>query len=247
MWLGLNLSKPPLSGNPALREALSLALDRDKLTRYITGLGEIPAYGVVPPGVAGYVPARLAWADVAQASREALARRRYREAGYSETHPLQIELRYNTSTPHRRLNLAVAAMWRDVLGAQVTLRNEEWKVFVGNRKQRVITQAFRGGWIADVNDARNFLANFETGSLTNWSGLSDPQFDELLRRADAAASPEIRASTLHQAEARLLSQHAVVPIYFYTSKHLVRPEVLGFEPNPLDHHASRYLRLEPAR
>jgi oligopeptide transport system substrate-binding protein len=247
MWLGLNLQQAPLKGNRALREALSLAVDRDKLTRYITGLGEIPAYGVVPPGVADYQPAQLPWAGVAQASREALARQRYREAGYSSVHPLQIELRYNTSTPHRRLNLAVAAMWRDVLGAQVMLRNEEWKVFVGNRKQRVITQAFRGGWIADVNDARNFLANFETGSLTNWSGLEDSAFDSLLRRADAAATPALRAQALHQAEARILMQQAVVPIYFYTSKHLVRPEVQGFEPNPLDHHATRYLRLEPAR
>ncbi len=246
MWIGLNLQKPPLRGKRALREALSLALDRDKLTRYITGLGEIPAYGVVPPGVADYQPARLPWAGTSQQSREALAKQRYREAGYSDARPLQIELRYNTSTPHRRLNLAVAAMWREVLGAQVTLRNEEWKVFVGNRKQRVITQAFRGGWIADVNDARNFLANFETGSITNWSGLEDPAFDALLRQADAAPSVATRGEALRAAEAELLQQQAVVPIYFYTSKHLVRPEVLGFEANPLDHHASRYLQLEPS-
>jgi oligopeptide transport system substrate-binding protein len=243
MWLGLNLTKPPLRGRPSLREALSLAIDRDKLTRYITGLGETPAYGVVPPGVADYRPASLPWARATQAQREQLARQRYRAAGYSADKPLQIELRYNTSTPHRRLNLAIASMWRDVLGAQVTLRNEEWKVFVGNRKQRVITQAFRGGWIADVNDARNFLANFETGSVTNWSGLADPAFDALMHDADNAPTPALRAQGLQDAEAHLLAQHAVVPVYFYTSKHLVRPEVLGYQANVLDHHPSRFLRL----
>ena len=246
MWLGLNLTQPPLRGNPALREALSLAIDRDKLTRYITGLGEIPAYGVVPPGVADYTQASLPWSRSTQVSREALARHRYRAAGYSSDKPLQIELRYNTSTPHRRMNLAIAAMWREVLGARVTLRNEEWKVFVGNRKQRVITQAFRGGWIADVNDARNFLANFETGSVTNWSGLADPSFDALLKAADNASSPALRSLALRRAEAHLLAQQAVVPVYFYTSKHLVRPEVRGFEANPLDHHPSRFLRLNGA-
>jgi oligopeptide transport system substrate-binding protein len=244
MWLGLNLTQPPLRGNAPLREALSLAIDRDKLTRYITGLGETPAYGVVPPGVADYTPAALPWSRSTQAAREALARQRYRAAGYSDAKPLQIELRYNTSTPHRRLNLAVAAMWREVLGARVTLRNEEWKVFVGNRKQRVITQAFRGGWIADVNDARNFLANFESDSVTNWSGLTDPGFDALLRAADNAASPALRSAALRRAEAHLLARHAVVPVYFYTSKHLVRPEVRGFEANPLDHHASRFLSID---
>ena len=136
-------------------------------------------------------------------------------------------------------------MWREVLGARVTLRNEEWKVFVGNRKQRVITQAFRGGWIADVNDARNFLVNFETGSVTNWSGLADPAFDALLKSADNAASPALRSAALRRAEAHLLARHAVVPVYFYTSKHLVRPEVHGFEANPLDHHPSRFLSITP--
>jgi len=246
MWLGLNLEKPPLRGNRALREALSLAIDRDTLVRYVTGFGEAPAYGVVPPGVSGYAGARLRWAALTQTQREALARRRYRDAGYSPHKPLALELRYNTSTPHRRLNLAIAAMWRDVLGARVTLRNEEWKVFVGDRKRRVITQAFRGGWIADVDDARNFLANFESGAETNWSGLADPAFDALLRAADAAPSSASRTRRLAEAEARLLAQHAIVPVYFYTSKHLVRPEVLGFEANALDHHPSRFMRLRAA-
>lgn len=247
MWIGLNLGQPPLRDNPALREALSLAIDRDILTRYITGLGETPAYGIVPPGVADYSPATQPWAAMTQKQRDALAKRRYREAGYGPSKPLRIELRYNTSTPLRRMNLAIAAMWRETLGAQVVLRNEEWKVFVGNRKQRVITQAFRGGWIADLNDARNFLANFQAGSTTNWSGLSDPVFDALLAQADAAPTIAQRSALLNRAEARLLAQQAVVPVYYYTSKHLVRPEVIDFDANALDHHPSRFLRLKAIR
>jgi oligopeptide transport system substrate-binding protein len=134
-----------------------------------------------------------------------------------------------------------------VLGAHVTLRNEEWKVYVGTRQRRVITQAFRGGWIADVDDARNFLANFGHGSLTNWSGVDDPVFDAALHAADAAPDLSARAAALRAAEARLLARQAVVPIYFYSSKHLVRAEVRGFVANPLDHHPSRFLSLEPAR
>ena len=243
MWIGLNLTQPPLKGNPALRQALSLAIDRDKLTRYITGLGETPAWSIVPPGVAEYAPLTIRATQWTQAQREALARRLYARAGYSADQPLDIELRYNTSTPLRRLNLAVAAMWHDVLGAHVRLRNEEWKVFVGNRKQRIITQAFRGGWIADIDDARNFLANFDSASPTNWSGVDDAAFDALLRAADAAPSLAERSQKLREAEARLLNLQAVIPIYYYTSKHLLRPEVTGFEANPLDHHPSRFLRL----
>lgn len=240
-WLGFNLEQPPFEGNAALREALSLAINRDILTRHVTGLGETPAYGLVPPGVADYSPASLGWGRSTQKQREALARQRFREAGYGPGKPLEIELRYNTSTPHRRLSLAVAAMWREVLGVQVRLRNEEWKVFVGNRRQKVITQVFRGGWIADVDDARNFLDGFRAGSAANWTGYDDARFTALLDAADRAPTLAERSALLRQAEARLLAAHAIVPIYFYTSKHLVRPEVRGFEANPLDRHPSRFL------
>jgi oligopeptide transport system substrate-binding protein len=244
-WLGMNLTRPPLRDNPALRRALALAVDRDKLTHYITGLGEQPAYGIVPPRIAGYTPASTTWATLSQPQREAQARALYRAAGYSARHPLEIELRYNTSTPHRRMALAVAAMWRDVLGARVRLRNEEWKVFVGNRKQRVITQVFRGGWIADVPDARNFLAAFGSDGPLNWPGYDDAGFRERLAKSDAATTEAARNAWLRAAEQRLLNADAVVPLYFYTSKHLVDDRVLGYEANALDRHASRWLRLRP--
>ncbi len=229
-----------------LREALSLAVDRDKLTRYITGFGEAPAYGIVPSGLPGYTPARLHWASWSQAQREARARRLYRAAGYSDANPLTIELRYNTSTPHRRMALAVAAMWRDTLGVRVRLRNEEWKVFVQNRKQRVVTQVFRGGWIGDVADARNFLAAFADDGALNWMGYDDPRYREAFVKADAARSEAARNAWLRVAETRLLNAHAAIPLYFYTSKHLVADAVVGFEPNPLDRHPSRWLLLRDA-
>lgn len=242
-WLGFNLTQPPFADSAALREALSLAVDRDILTRHVTGLGERAAYGLVPSGIPGYAPAALPSAQLTQAQREARARVLYRAAGYSRARPLVLELRYNTSTPHRRLALAVAAMWRQVLGVQVRLRNEEWKVFVGNRKQRVITQVFRGGWIADVPDARNFLAAFGSDGPLNWTGYDDPGFRARLAKADAARSDAARNAWLRAAETRLLNAHAVIPLYYYSSKHLVSPRVGGFAANPLDRHASRWLTL----
>ena len=65
----------------------------------------------------------------------------------------------------------------------------------------------------------------------------------LLRQADLAATPALRAAKLQAAEARLLAAQAVLPIYFYSSKHLVRPELRGFEANALDHHPSRFLSI----
>lgn len=272
-WLGINTTVPPfrdgdcvrvptpqapappiglsplragcLDRGHALRRALALAVDRDLIVRHVTGFGERPAYGLVPPGIAGYAPAATTWSRWTQAERERQARLLYRAAGFDAARPLEIELRYNTSTPHRRLALAVAAMWRQVLGARVRLRNEEWKVFVGNRRQRVVTRVFRGGWIADVPDARNFLQAFEDDGALNWTGWVDPGVRERLARADAAASEAARNAWLRAAETRLLQGDAIVPLYFYTSKHLVDPHVHGVEANALDRHASRWMRLDP--
>jgi oligopeptide transport system substrate-binding protein len=244
-WLGLNLTRPPFKDDPRLREALSLAIDRDILVRHVTGFGEAPAYGIVPPGIPGYTPAQLHWADWDQARRVARAKALYRAAGYSESNPLAIELRYNTSTPHRRMALAVASMWRDTLGVRVRLRNEEWKVFVQNRRQRAITQVYRGGWIGDVADPRNFLIAFGDDGALNWPGYDDPRYRTLLANADAARSEAARNAWLRAAETRLLHAHAMIPLYFYSSKHLVSDRLSGFEPNPLDRHPSRWMAFAP--
>ncbi|HSX61484.1 MAG TPA: peptide ABC transporter substrate-binding protein [Tahibacter sp.] len=242
-WLGLNLTRPPLRGNAALREALVLALDREILTRHVTGLGELPAWSVVPPGARDHAVPAVDAARWPRERREAAARERYAAAGYGREEPVVLELRYNTSTVHRKLALAVASMWRQTLGARVVLRNEEWKVFVQNRRARAITQVFRGGWIADVNDPLDFLATFSgSDNPLNTTGFADAGFDALLRRAAALPAGAERTGLVAAAEARLLAAHAVVPIYFYTSKHLVDARLHGFAANPLDHHASRWLR-----
>jgi len=240
-FFGINLRSKPLGDSLALRRALSVAIDRDILTRYITALGEQPAYGLVPDGIAGYVRASLPESAMNQQERVALARRLIAQAGHEVGTPLEIEIRYNTSTSHRRLSLAVAAMWREVLGIKVRLRNEEWKSFVQSRRDGRITQVFRGGWIGDVDDPLSFLSLFAGAQALNWSGWQDQNFIRLLSAADADAAR--RMHLLHQAEQLLLDQHAIIPLYFYTSKHLVRAEVRGFEANLLDRHPSRWMHL----
>ena len=105
-WFGFNVTKPPFSdaddkhSAARLRKALSLAVDRDKLTLYLTGFGEKPAFGVVPPQVSGYVPWTVTASKWTQAQRDQEAQRLFREAGYSSANPPTVELRFNTSVLH---------------------------------------------------------------------------------------------------------------------------------------------------
>ena len=244
-YYGLNLTKPPLKDNRKLRQALSMAIDRETITEKVTGRGEQPAYGWVPPGVNQYESLHFNYADSSVADRHATARRLYREAGYGEDKPLQIEIRYNTSDTHKKVALAVQAMWADVLGVQTKLINEEFQVLLANMRAQDITQVFRSSWSGDYNDANAFLSILESGNPSNLPGYSNAEYDSLLARAAAQPDPQQRQFYLEEAERVLLGDHPVIPIYFYVSKHLVSPRVQGWQDNVLDYHYSQHLSLLP--
>jgi len=242
-WLGLNMRQKTLGGSPELRRALALAIDRQTLVRVALGAGELPGWGIVPPGMPSYKPQKMALADASQTVRESEAKRLFAAAGFGPDRPLLLQLRYNTSALHRRIAVTVAAMWKQVLGINTELINEEWKVFVNNRRLGIVTEVFRFGWIADYADPTSFLNLFLTGSELNTTFYSDAGFDRLIARASEAGDGA-RQLLLQEAEARLLENMPVIPLYYYVSRHLVRPGVTGFEDNARDVHLSRYLNRE---
>lgn len=244
-YLVYNLRRAPLANSPELREALSLAIDREIIVDRVLGTGELPAWRLVPPGLEGWPDQSPPEAHMSRSERIERARKLLSEAGYSEK-PLTVELRFNSSLAHRRLSAAVAAMWKQHLGISTRLVNEEWKVFVTNRRHGRITEIVRGGWIADWADPGNFLGNFHSESPLNYAFLRDERLDELLDRAEHARG-EARTRILWQAEQTLLDRNAIIPLYYYVSRHLVRPEISGYEDNPMDIHLSRWLRLEPGQ
>lgn len=243
-WLGINLRHPVLGRSTALRRALALAIDREILVRVVLGAGELPGWGIVPPGISGYQPAQMAESGWSQQRREAEAIRLFNEAaeqaGFSRHKPLVLELRYNTSQIHRRMAVAVAAMWKQVLGVATELVNEEWKVFVNNRRMGVITEVFRGGWIADYADPSSFLDLFGSDSALNTTFYSNPQFDQTVASTQGVGGIE-RMELLHQAESVLMQDMPVIPLYYYVSRHLVNTRITGFTDNVRDIHLSRYL------
>jgi oligopeptide transport system substrate-binding protein len=239
---GFNTTQPPFRDAPKLRKALALALDREILTSKISGAGELPAYSWVPP-VSGYTQQVPDWALWTQAERNAKAQRLYAEAGYSASRPLRMQLLYNTESNHRRLAVAMAAMWREVLGVETELLNQEWQVFLQTRRSRLDTQLFRYGWIGDYNDPYTFAEILESQHGLNDMGYSNPRYDALLAAAAREGNPVRRMETLAEAERVMLEDMPIVPLYFYVSKKMVKPWVAGMEANIMDHHHSRHLRI----
>ncbi|MGD2166661.1 MAG: peptide ABC transporter substrate-binding protein [Gammaproteobacteria bacterium] len=241
-YYGFNMTKPPFRDNPALRRALTLAVDRDIITTQIRKAGEIPAFGWVPP-VLNYEGQQMPEAAWTQEEREAEARRLYAEAGYSKDNPLEVEILYNTEDSHRVIAIAVASMWREVLGVETAITNQEWKVYLDTRRQKIDTQVYRAGWIGDYNDANTFAALFLSTSEMNDSGYVNPRYDELVYRAAGESDLEIRAEYLQEAERIFLEDLPVMPLYFYATTRLVKPWVAGFEHNIMNHHHSKDLRI----
>ena len=238
-FFGFNLTQEPFIDNPSLRMALILAIDRQIITDKVTQFGEEPSFALVPPGIDGYVPFSPEYADWPQEERDHEASRLYEQAGYSEDRPLRIEIRYNTSDNDKKIALAIASMWKQALGVNVTLVNEEFRVFLQNREQKVITQVFRAGWISDYNDPYSFLELFRTGHGRNDYGYSNSTFDALLDEVGTERVRARRERLMFEAERVLMSDHVIMPIFTYVTKRLVNPHLRGWHNNVMDHHPTR--------
>jgi oligopeptide transport system substrate-binding protein len=238
-YFGFNVTRPPFKDNPKLRRALSLAIDRQVITDQVLGSGERPAFGWVPP-VQNYTSQQMPEASWTQAEREAEAKRLYAEAGYSASNPLKTTIFYNTHEDHRRVALAIASMWKQVLGVETELRNQEWKVFLDTRNAKIETQVFRSGWIGDYNDAFTFAELFRSTAGQNDSGYANPEYDRLVAASQSELDVAKRAALLEEAERVLLADMPIIPLYYYVSQHLVKPWVRGWEPNIMDRHYHKH-------
>ena len=243
-YLGFNLTKPALGGNLALRQALSMAIDRQRIADQVVGRGEKPAYSFTPPGTANYEPPTFAFANSTRDERHARARRLFADAGYGPDNPPELQLRYNTSETHQRVALAVQDMWRRVLGFEVELVNEEFKVLLANVRAKQVTEIFRLNWSGDYNDAYSFLSILESDNPSNLFGYRNGEYDRLLDSANRQTKPDRRRVFLEEAEALMLSEHPLIPIYFYVGDHMVSTRVAGWQDNVLDFHYSQHLRID---
>ena len=227
-----NTTKPPLN-DLRVRQALTMAVNREVLVDKITLAGELPAYGFIPDGTANYTSQRVSWAKLGQAEKDAEASKLMKEAGYGPEKPLKLQLAYNTSENHKKIAVAIAAMWKK-LGVDVDLVNTELKVHYANLRQGDF-EVGRAGWIADYNDAQNYLFLSQTSTKQqNYAKFSNAEYDKLMDQASVTSDVPKRAQLMQQAETILLKELPVLPIYFYVSKNLVSTKVKGWEDNPFN-------------
>ncbi len=244
-YYGFNLRRAPFKDNPQLRRALSLVIDRERLASLVLRVGELPAWGWVPPGIANYSAQSFDYRATPLAARVAEAQRLYAAAGYSRARPLKFELRYNAGEVHTKVALAVAAMWQEALGAEVTLTQVEFKSLLADI-DRGDVEMFRSSWVGDYNDPYTFAQYLKSDFGVNLPHYASARYDALLAQAATRTDPALRRADLEEAERVMLADHPLLPLYFYVNKHLVKPEVLGWYDNVMNVVYSRDLALRAA-
>lgn len=237
----INTDREPVN-DVRVRKALSMALDRDQLARTVMQEVVIPAYSITPPNTLGYHPPKLFNFDPEKA-RALLA-----EAGYPNGDGWPgLEVIYNTNEAHRKIAVAVQQMWKKHLNIDITISNQEWKVYLNAVSQRDF-QVARRGWIGDYVDPNNFLDLFITNGGNNNTGYANERYDDMiLQQAPRAATQEERFEIFYDAETLLMEQMPIIPIYTYATRHLVHPSVEGMTPNLMDSLNLKYVKLVPGR
>lgn len=204
-----NVNRPPLD-DPRVRRALYHAVDPVAICEHILQGGQQPATSLVPPGIPGYESVTLG------GYQPELARRLLAEAGYPDGRGFpEIDLLFNTSERHKQVAEVIQQQWKDVLGVEIGLENQEWKVFMVTTQQREYDIA-RGGWIGDYLDPNTFLDLWSSTNPNNRTGYSNPEYDALIARAANTLDPTERMRILKECERIAIQEDCVIlPIYFY--------------------------------
>jgi oligopeptide transport system substrate-binding protein len=236
-WYWINTAKKPLD-DVRVREALSLAIDREALVKYVKRSGEVPTADVVPDGLAGYDALGSPLFDAARAKELLVA------AGFpgGQGFP-KVTLSYNTSEGHKQIAETMQQMWKQNLGITVALENQEWKVFLDNLN-RFEFDIGRLGWVGDYPDPYSFLEVFTAHNGNNKSQHKDAEYDRMLTQANELEDAEARLLLLQKAEARLMAARPVIPLYVYSRDHLKKPYVMGLWPNYLDRHPYKWMWID---
>lgn len=236
----INVNKAPLD-QKIVRRALTLAIDREKLVKYVVKGGQAPAENFTPPGTGGFKPQGRIPKDLSRISE---AKELLKKAGFPDGKGMPpIEILYNTSEGHKKIAEAIQQMWREHLGVEAKLYNQEWKVFLDTQQSKNYMVS-RAGWIADYNDPNTFLDLLTSENGNNRSGWSNAEYDGLIAQAAKEIKPNKRWELFQKAEDILLEELPVIPLYVYTRLYLLSNDVKGWEPNIEDVHPLKYVSLK---
>lgn len=227
-YYAFNTKEKPFD-NVNIRKAFALAINRQGVVDNITKGEQQPAMALVPPAI---------WEENNEGyfkDNDAEEAKKYLDKGLKELGLDKlptVKISYNTDEGHAAIAQAVQDMWRENLGVEVELNNEEWNVFLDSMSEGNF-QVGRMGWIADYNDAINFLEIFQTVGGNNYTNWENKDYADLLEKSRTETDEAKRKEILREAEKLFMDEMPLAPIYFYTHVWVNQENVKGIEVDPL--------------
>lgn len=228
--------------NVKVRQAFSLAVDREYLATKAVKPALNPLTGFVPSGVSD--------ADASQEFRKvggdffatsaadyeknvAKAKQLLAEAGYPDGKGFPaVEYLYNEGGNNKAIAEGLQNMWKTALNVNVTLTAQEWKVLIKTRNSGAY-QLARGGWVADYNDPMTFMDIFVTGGGNNDAKWSNKDYDALIQKAKSTDDQKVRMQAMHDAEKILIDQSPIIPMMSDQDIYLQNENLKGVYTSPL--------------
>lgn len=251
-FLCLNQNNPALK-DKKVREALSLAIDRNHIVEKVSQGGEKPADSFVPVGVASekegveFHKTAKKWYSVKKGDYKAnvkKAKKLLADAGYPNGKGFPaIEIMYNTNGNHQPIAEAVQNMWKTELGITTNLSGQEWNVFIQTRNDGDY-QIARHGWIADYNDPISFLDMWVTGGGNNDAKWSNKEYDKLIKEVKTTGDTAKRFESMYKAQEILGKELPIIPIYFYSDPYLISSDLKDVVVTPLGFKIFTYSSLK---
>lgn len=245
-FLNFNMTLGKYAKNPKLREALSLAIDRQSLANVVLASGQTPLFGVVTPTIENgkYADIRYPWASLPRDKQVAMAQALYKEAGYGPNNPLKITLKYQTNDLSKKVMIAVMSMWQNTLGVKVELINEERKVLSQDWRNANYDMS-QGTWGADYNSVTTYTPQYICNNGNNRSHYCNPKYDELITKAEATVDPVEQEKIYKQALWLVMNDYPIIPLYQPTHQRLVSPRIKGYDvdTNYLDNVQTKWITL----
>jgi len=236
--LRLNCHRPPFT-DARVRRALALAIDRTQIAQRIIH-SNTPAASFTPPGCAGYTADPGVGTDIAEARRLLAA------AGFPEGRgfPKTEVIFYSYHGTEQPVAEALQQMWRSQLGINVALVQQEMKTAISARRSRSY-DILAGFWNGDYLDPATFLDVFLTDGGNNQTDWSSPSYDRLIAESTRTVDQTARYALLRRAEAILLAEAPVIPLYHVPMRRFHAASVRGWHENLLDLHPLKFVALTP--
>ncbi|MFJ7913406.1 MULTISPECIES: peptide ABC transporter substrate-binding protein [unclassified Lysinibacillus] len=242
-WYKFN-TKDKIMNNANIRKALALAIDRQKLIDNVTKGEQKPATGMIPVAVPNFTKDRGYFKDNDVDAAKAALEAGMKELGIKDAKDIKVNISFNTSEAHAAIAQYIQEEWSKKLGISSQLDNSEWQVYIDKLKTGDY-QIGRMGWVADYLDPYTFLEQFDTAKNgNNQTSWENAEYKKLLDKAVAEVDEAKRLDYLKQAEAIIMTEFPVAPIYYYTNLSVVKKGIENLDPNPTGDIHLKYVKIK---